>query len=103
MKKTFMLIGSLIFSSAIAFAQKPVQDFGKIDVADLEMKQCDFEKDANAMVLFDKGDAYFDDNFNIVMERHKRIKIFNDNGKGEANIRIEYYSRSNYEFITGLQ
>ena len=79
------------------------QPYGKIDIADLELKACDFEKDANAMVLFDKGDTYYDDQFNIMMERHKRIKIFNDNGKNEANIRIEYISGNHYEYITGIE
>src|SRR5476651_1705 len=68
------------------------QAYGKVDMADMELKACDFEKDANAMVLFDKADSYFEDDYRITMARHKRIKIFNDNGKNEANIRIEYYS-----------
>jgi hypothetical protein len=79
------------------------QPYGKIDVADLELKACDFEKDANAMVLFDKGDTYYDFQFNVVRERHRRIKIFNDNGKSEANIRIEYNSGGHYEYITGIE
>src|SRR5476651_153911 len=73
------------------------QAYGKIDMADMELKACDFEKDANAMVLFDKADSFFSidaDRIEITMDRHKRIKIFNDNGKSEANIRIEYYSGS---------
>lgn len=79
------------------------QAFGKVDKADLEMTKCDFEPDANAEILFDKGEVYFDTQYNIVFERHKRIKIFNDNGKDEANIRIQYYSGSHMEYVTGLQ
>lgn len=105
---TLLLCGLAI---TVAHAQKKTevsgipttQPYGKIDVADLELKACDFEKDANAMVLFDKGDTYYDYQFNIVMERHKRIKIFNDNGKNEANIRIEYISGNRYEYITGIE
>jgi hypothetical protein len=67
-----------------------VQPFGKVDTADLKMDHCDFEKDANAMVLFDKGDISFDEYGVITFIRHKRIKIFNDNGKDEANINIEF-------------
>jgi len=77
--------------------------FGKIDSADLVMKECAFEKDANAMILFDKGDAYYDANWDLGMIRHTRIKIFNDNGKDNANIRIEYYSGNHIEYITGMQ
>ena len=80
------------------------QPFGKIDQADLEMKACDFEKDANAEVLFNKGNAYYgSDLVGITEEVHKRIKIFNDNGKKEADIHLEYINADHYQFITGLQ
>jgi len=102
---TLLFVGSLAFA---ANAQTPAaaptaQAFGKIDKADLELKACDFEKDANAEILFDKGQIYFDQSYNIVTDRHKRIKIFNDNGKSEANIRIVYYSANRAEYISGLQ
>jgi hypothetical protein len=66
------------------------QPFGKIDKADLELKSCDFEKDANAEILFDKGDVYFDRTYNLVFDRHVRIKIFNDNGKNQSSVSIIY-------------
>jgi len=66
------------------------QPYGKIDTADLVLKSCDFEKDANAMVLFDKATVTFDSYGVITFIRHKRIKIFNDKGKDEANINIPY-------------
>jgi hypothetical protein len=103
MKKIFTLLVLLFIAIPAFYAQTPKVVFGKVDIADLELKQCDFEKDANAMVLYDKGDQYYDDNFGVIMDRHKRIKVFNDKGKDEANIRIEFYSGSHYEFITGIQ
>jgi len=79
------------------------QPYGKIDKADLEMTSCDFEKDANAEILFDKGSVYFTNDYDMVFERHTRIKIFNDNGKNEANIRIEYSGGDRSEFISNVQ
>jgi len=79
------------------------QAYGKIDQADLEMKACDFEKDANSEILINKGELYYDQSFNVVMDCHKRIKIFNDNGKDEANIRIPFHSFNRDEYITGIQ
>ncbi|WP_461449426.1 DUF3857 domain-containing protein [Mucilaginibacter sp.] len=78
-------------------------EFGKIDQADLEMKSCDFEKDANAEVLINTGDQYFDQNLNVVVEIHRRIKIFNDNGKSTADIIIPFDGGDHSEYITGLQ
>lgn len=87
-----------------ATTQPTTQPFGKIDIADLEMKACDFEKDANAEVLFDKGNVYFGaDLMSITNEIHRRIKVFNDHGKNEADVHIKFYSGNHLEYITGLQ
>jgi hypothetical protein len=105
MNKLYPLFALCVFTLA-AKAQKAVPDYqpyGKIDVADLAMQSCDFEKDANAEVLIEKGDLYFDQSLNVVMDYHKRIKIFNDNGKGQANIRLEFINFEHSEYITGLQ
>ena len=83
-------------------AATPTQDYGKVSKEDLELKDCDFEKDANAEVLFNKGSAFFDASFNVELQIHKRIKIFNDNGKNEANIHIKYYGGNRFEYITGI-
>lgn len=39
----------------------------------------------------------------LSLDRHKRIKIFNINGKDNANIRIEFYGGNRLEYINGLQ
>jgi len=107
MKKTFTLILLSAFcagANAQTTATPTTQPYGKVDQADLEMKACDFEKDANAEVLFNKGNVYYgSDLVSITEEVHKRIKIFNDNGKKEADIHLEYISDGHYQSITGLQ
>jgi hypothetical protein len=52
--------------------------------------------------LFDKATVFFTD-VNLVTERHIRIKIFNDNGKGAADVHLRYYSGNRYEWIEKLQ
>ncbi len=86
MKRLFPLLILLVLTGYVSAQTMP---FGKIDTADLKMTSCDFEKDANAMVLFDQAVVTYKFS-TVIMERHKRIKIFNDKGKDEANIRIEY-------------
>ncbi|MEO6521726.1 MAG: DUF3857 domain-containing protein [Mucilaginibacter sp.] len=107
MKKTFTLIittFTLLFTTRLqAQTQPQTMPFGKVDMVDLQLKQCDFEKDANAMVLFDKADLYYDNQFNIVIERHKRIKIFNDKGKDEANVRLVFNGGNRTESIGDVQ
>ncbi|MES2265233.1 MAG: DUF3857 domain-containing protein [Bacteroidota bacterium] len=106
----YKAIASLLLCLIASFANAQTTDviyktqpFGKIDIADLQMKTCDFEKDANAEFLFSKSNVYFNANYDIVVEIHKRIKIFNDNGKDYANVRIEYYGGDRSEFISGIQ
>ncbi|MDB5121165.1 MAG: hypothetical protein JWN56_2383 [Sphingobacteriales bacterium] len=102
MKKLYPIVFALL-ATFQAEAQNEIQSFGKVEIGDLEMKECAFEKDANAMYLFNKGEAYFDQNFDIVFEVHKRIKILNEKGKGEANIHLEYWGGNKLEDLTGLQ
>ncbi|AMR31231.1 hypothetical protein A0256_07215 [Mucilaginibacter sp. PAMC 26640] len=104
MHKFFCLALACLFS-IILKAQTPllVQPFGKIDKADLELKSCDFEKDANAMVLFDKANVFLTTSYQVITEIHKRIKIFNVNAKEEGDIRLEYFSGGRAQSITGLQ
>jgi len=78
------------------------QPYGKITNEDLTMKACDFEKDANAMVLFSKCDQYFDQSFFVIREIHKRVKIFNDNGKDAANIHIPFFAGNHLESVGSI-
>ena len=66
-------------------AQKDIPSFGKVDKADLEMKQCSFDEAAEAVVLFDVAEVYcflnHNSNSNFIttqFERRVRIKILNN-------------------------
>ncbi len=99
----FLSLSFVCFSLQLAQAQNVIQPYGKVDQASMDLKECPFEKDANAMVLFDKGRVYFDDKFDIIMDRHRRIKIFNEKSKDKGNIRIEFYSLKGYEKLISVQ
>lgn len=100
MKKVLVLLLTLT-SMHTAWCQKDVPSFGKIDKADLELKTCDFETDAEAYELLDLGNANFilTGNLSIETEYRIRIKILKDKGVERANIRIRFYSRNGYETI----
>jgi hypothetical protein len=100
LKKLLLLLA--LFNLLTGYICAQTQPFGIIDTADLKTPTCDFEKDANAIVLFDQA-VVTTKGTSIIMERHKRIKIFNDKGKDEANIRIEYYGAHRDEEITDVE
>lgn len=99
-----MLVCTSAGAQTASATNLPVEAYGKIDKSELELTACDFEKDANAEVLYEKGDLYFDIESGVITnEIFKRIKIFNEKGKKEADIHLMYWSGDQYEYISGLQ
>jgi hypothetical protein len=91
----------ILLKGLLLSAQAQTQPFGKVDMADLKMTSCDFEKDANAMVLFDN--AVVETGFtSTTMIRHRRIKILNDKGLDNANIDITYTSKPSIEEVSDV-
>ena len=86
MNKIFTILFLAMFAVSVNAQTNPTnipttQPYGKIYIQDFELKSCDFEKDANAEVLFDSGSVYFNPAYELVFERHVRIKIFNEKAK----------------------
>lgn len=87
------------------FAQDGLPPYGKIDKADLEMKDCEFDKGAEAVKLIDWGKLYYDGSnadisrFATIYERRIRIKILKDKGLHFANVNIPYFSHNDKEKI----
>lgn len=103
--KTHLVAFGLLINSIATFAQKELPAFGKIDKADLLLTACEFDKDAVAYKLLDYGDVRYvagGDFIKIQTERRVRIKILKDKGLDYANIKIKFYSKSNYENINDI-
>jgi hypothetical protein len=93
----FSLVIVLLCCSAPLLAQKKddIPEFGKITKAELQMSECDFDKNAEAVVLFDEEKVNFKiHTYSLYSEisRHIRIKILKNKGLGRANIGIFFYS-----------
>jgi hypothetical protein len=102
-KSTLLLL--FIFSVSIISAQKEIPSYGKIDKADLLLKECEFDKDAEAYTLLNYGDVHYSiigGDFGIITDRRTRIKILKEKGLDEANIKIRFYSKSDYENIKNI-
>lgn len=100
--KNFASIHLTVFSIFILVsigdlnAQKNPMKFGKIEVNDLKMTVYEKDTSANAVVLGDFGNIYFQYNnsagyFEIYFKRHTRIKILNKNGYNWADHEISLY------------
>jgi hypothetical protein len=98
----FLFFSVFFFSLKVCQAQKEIPDFGDFTPDEISLKQCDFDKDADAVVLLDKAKSYYNDNYNLITERRIRLKIFKERGVERGNIRIRYYSDDHYETISGI-
>ncbi len=95
MKLPLLFLLPFFYSSNNAFSQTidSIPEFGKIDKAELQMNECDFDKNAEALILFDVEDVVgklYPYSAYSEIERHIRIKIFKNKGLDEANIKIPY-------------
>ena len=74
--------------------QTDIPEFGKIDKSELKTTECDFDKNAEAEVLFDVEKVKFEVYSYSAwakISRHVRIKILNNRGLDNGNIKIDYY------------
>lgn len=91
------LIFSLFSNYSFSQAKDSIPAFGQIDKSDLLLKECDFDKNAEALVLFDVQDVIckqYAIALNTEIRRHIRIKILTNKGLGRANVKIPYLSGS---------
>jgi hypothetical protein len=110
MKTTFvyaLLLTFLVHSHSSVIAQTETHQFGKISGEEFGLTSCSYDKDADAVVLFDTGKAKFDltdGGFELIYERTRRIKILKESGVNYANIEIPLYRHGSIEEkITDLE
>lgn len=117
MNKFFTLLGFCALTLSVSAQTQPspnsvnlqtarqtfteIQPFGKVDIEDLQMKECDFEKDANAEILFTREIVRASPRLEV--EVHQRIKIFTQRGTGKANFRIRYQNTGSGSPISKLE
>jgi len=105
MKNLFLPVTLFVTISLAAQKNKnnnqDIPPFGKVDKTELEMKECDFDDKAEAVVLIDDAELdYIDD---VELTRRVRIKILSDKGLDRANIHLAYRSEKNEQDIRGIE
>lgn len=99
-------IASFTFAQNKQTTPDAIPVYGKIEKADLQSSACEFDKNAEAMVLFDVGEVYCSFNnagLTTEVQRHIRIKVLNNKGLGQADIHIPFYSFKNIEAVRKLE
>lgn len=97
---------SLLFLFSFLFVQKSFsqqsQDIEKITPAQFAMTSCSFDKEANAVVIFDRATSNYDDDYRLVTNRRIRIKILKENGIEKGNVSIPFYSKDQFERLSRI-
>jgi hypothetical protein len=102
--KILLFLLTVSLPCSLLYSQEKSVQFGKPDRQELEMKECDFDKSANAMKLLDyqEKEVIAEYGLKIKTERRVKIKIFNKKGFESANITIPYISRIKGTRITDI-
>ena len=105
MKNSVFIFLFLSFNWVIQ-AQDKIPAFGKIDKAELEMKDCSFDPGAEAVVLLDIGEIEFNyfENIGWVSESSYRIriKVLKEKAVNLAEIKLSYYAKNKRENIYNI-
>jgi hypothetical protein len=102
--KTILALLLLALLGAVVSAQSSLPEFGMYSDEERDLKECSFDKEADAVILLD--DAYVEysyGTYGMKISRRIRIKILNERGLDRANIIIPFYSKDEYEFISNVQ
>ena len=103
MKKLTLLFAlTLLIFSRASFAQASLPDFGDFSEEERTMTSCPFDKEADAAILIDQAISSYDDEYHLITNHRVRIKVLNDRGIDRGNIKIYFYSKDKFEFITDV-
>ncbi len=104
--KQLSVLFFLLFLSLYLPAQDKIPAFGTIDKSDLEMKDCDFDPGAEAVVLLNVGEAQYayiaDAGWVLETEYRTRIKILKESAKSYADVVIKYFNEESTEYLRQL-
>ncbi len=99
--RTYLILACIPICS-ITNGQSALPPFGEYSSEEISLKECTFDKNAEAVVLLDEATCEHDDEYGLLTRRRTRIKILNQREVERGNITIYFYSNdkgSNYETI----
>ena len=86
-----------------SYSQDSNPEWGHFSAAEVNMKECSFDTEADAIILLDEGISDYDEEYRLITKRRTRIKILNAKGFDRANIVIPFYSKDDFEYIGRIE
>lgn len=109
MKATIFISLLFLISLSMYTQENYTQEYGKVTQYEMSMTEYPLDKDAEAVVLYDKGEYFFRGDsgrgFLLYMTRQTKIKVLKQAGISYATFEIPYYieDRQNSEFVEGIE
>ncbi len=96
---------TLLFSIPIAysFGQSNIPVFGAVSSEERNLKECSFDKSADAIVLLDFAQSTHDEEHALITTRRIKIKILKEGGVDAGNRIITYQHANGYEEISEIE
>lgn len=98
MKKLLLSVFTCMFFTMQGKAQI-FPNYGIISGNEKELKECSFDKDANAIILLHEATSDYDDEYHLITTHHVRIKILKEAGLSVADVSIPFYRKDDFENI----
>ena len=103
LQTVFCVLFIWIFFISAGFSQEePKTDFGEFSVADFNKTNLGADTGAAAVILYDIGDAYFNNYLEVEYTRQIRIKILNKAGYDWGTVRIKYNRNKDKEIVENI-
>lgn len=109
MKATIFISLLFLIPLSMYTQENYTQEYGKVTQYEMSMTEYPLDKDAEAVVLYDKGEYFFRGDsgrgFLLYMTRQTKIKVLKQAGISYATFEIPYYieDRQNSEFVEGIE
>jgi hypothetical protein len=97
-----LLILFCLFACELIKAQSSLPAFGIYSGEEIDLKECPFDKNAGAVILLDEAVADHDEEWRLITHRRVRIKILDKREIDRGDIRIRFYSKDEFEYITDI-
>ena len=88
--------------NSCVFAQNYNFKWNSISDQELKFTKVNFDEDAEAVILYEKGMMNIDNQYYVLNVR-RRIKLLNEKGLDEANVKFEYYAKEGIEKVSQLK
>lgn len=99
--KNFLLVFFLL--QGIAGMSQLKNKLGTVMPEEISLKQCAFDPEADAVILYDEGFSDYGENYDLITYRYKKIKILKESGIKYADLVIDYRSGHSLEDIIAVE